>query len=261
MTRFDCSGISTDSLDSCGQLDAAADYFIKEGYAILDNVLPGETVEALNREFLSDYAPFLEDVETEQSLSVGGRRWMVSMRFAGGFADPLVFANPYIVALIRKLLEPTAILEAYGCFISLPNAPAQKGHFDGPHLFGTRLAAMLPPYALTVGIPLVEMNERQGTTSLQPGSHRWHEVRPDAPYIEPRVPIGSCMMWDYRLRHFGTENTLPTPRPLLYCTFSRPWYRDPVNFKDKPRMPRLACDPAFLAGLTEETRHLLGQFS
>lgn len=257
MVRFDCKGLSADPAGSAGQLDAAADFFIREGYVVLDHVLPQETVDALCRAFQADYASHLRGDAVGPSVLVSPRRPMLAMRFAGRFADPRVFANPYVVALVRKLLEPAAILEAYGCFLSLPGAAAQDEHYDGPHLFGTPLAAMLPPYALTCALPLVDMDERQGSTMLLPGSHRWQARPADPVRVLPDVPRGSCVLWDYRLRHYGTENRSNTPRPLVYCTYARPWYRDPVNFRETPELRRLDLPPGFVETLPADLRVLL----
>ena len=259
MTRFDCNGISADSFASSGQLEAAADFFIRQGYVILDGVLPRQRVQDLYRAFVADYAPFLDETARDPAVEVSGRRRMIALRFAGAFADPQVFANPCVLALVRRLLEATAILEAFGCFLSLPGATAQDEHYDGPHLFGQSLSAMLPPYALTCALPLVDMNEVQGSTVLLPGSHRWQD-RPERPAeLLPVVPQGSCVLWDYRLRHYGTENRSEAPRPLVYCTYARPWYRDPVNFRETPDLQRLDLPPGFVQTLPQDLRGLLQQ--
>ena len=88
---------------------------------------------------------------------------------------------------MRTVLEATAILEAYGCILSLPGAPAQHEHYDGTHLFGTRLSAMLPPFALTCAFPLIDMDETQGTTLIRPGSHRWQGKPAEMPALVPVV--------------------------------------------------------------------------
>lgn len=257
MVRFDCNDIASGSPDFEGWIEAAADSFVRQGYLILDNVLPRQFVESLGSSFLEAYQGLLKDEESDEVLRVGPQRYMASLAFSGPFADPLIFANPHILPVIRQLLETTAVLEAYGVIVSLPGAAAQPQHYDGPHLFGTQLSAMLPPYALTCGLPLVEMNEEHGTTCLRPGSHRWGAGEQDSPSLEPRVPLGSCMMWDFRLRHFGTPNPSPAPRPLLYCTYARSWFKDPVNFQEKRRLRRLDFTPAFLATLPEDLRGLV----
>ena len=181
---------------------------------------------------------------------------MLALHLTKGFGDPLLFANPYVVALVREVLEPTAILEAYGAVVSLSGAPAQPNHFDAPHLYGADISALLPAHALTFALPLIEMNETHGTTSLWPGSHRWRNKNEKSERIEPVIPIGSCMLWDFRLVHHGTANLSAQPRPMVYCTYARPWYRDPVNFRKK-KMQRVDFDAAFLETLSEDTRKLI----
>jgi hypothetical protein len=44
---------------------------------------------------------------------------------------------------------------------------------------------------------------------------------------------------------------------MLYCTYARPWYKDPVNFLDKKQMRRVDVDRSFLETLPEELRILL----
>lgn len=258
MIRIDCRGVPTEDLAASEQIRAAADCFTRHGYAILDNVVAKEKIERLHREFLDGYSRFLKDEETDEVRQVGYQRYMLSLKMSGGFADPDIFANPYVVALVRQVLEASAILEAFGLVVSLPGAPAQVSHFDGPHLFASELSVMLPAYALTFALPLIEMNEHHGTTSLSPGSHRWRreQENQDGLEISPLVPTGSCLFWDFRLRHRGTTNRSTTPRPMLYCTYSRPWYKDPVNFLGGKQMRRVDVDPSFVAALPESTRHL-----
>jgi ectoine hydroxylase-related dioxygenase (phytanoyl-CoA dioxygenase family) len=116
---------------------------------------------------------------------------------------------------------------------------------------------MLPAHALTYALPLIEMNELHGSTTLWPGSHRWRNDNDKSEEITPVIPIGSCMLWDFRLTHSGTANKSSTPRPMVYCTYSRPWYKDPVNFRKKRKMRRVDFDPALLEALPEDTRKLL----
>jgi ectoine hydroxylase-related dioxygenase (phytanoyl-CoA dioxygenase family) len=74
------------------------------------------------------------------------------------------------------------------------------------------------------------MNDLHGTTALWPGSHRGTKEEPNGASVEPRVPEGSCLLWDYRLWHGGTANRSSAPRPLLYATYCRSWFVDHHNF-------------------------------
>ena len=256
MIRVDCRGVSPEAAAASEEVRAAVACFVKHGYVILDHVIAAETIRALHQEFQQDYGGSLKHEEDDMSKEVGDARFMIPLRLTKGFADTAVFANPYVIAIVRAVLEPTAILEAYGAVVSFPGAKAQPNHHDGPHLFGSEISALLPSYALTFALPLVDMNEIQGTTTLLPGSHRWRRAGEDVEGISPTIPVGSCMMWDFRLMHSGTANRSAVQRPMLYCTYSRPWYRDPVNFRGK-KMRRVDFDEGFLDTLTEDTRRLL----
>jgi len=256
MIRVDCQCVAPEAAAASEEIRAAVACFVKHGYAILDHVVPAEKIHALHQEFEQDYGRSLKREEDDMSKEVGDARFMISLRLAKGFADTAIFANPYVIPIVHAVLEETAILEAYGAVVSLPGAKAQPTHHDGPHLFGAEISALLPTHALTFALPLVEMNETHGTTTLLPGSHRWRRAGEDVEGITPTVPAGSCMLWDFRLVHSGTANRSTVQRPMLYCTYSRPWYQDPVNFRGK-RMRRVDFDGGFLETLSDDARRLL----
>ena len=100
------------------------------------------------------------------------------------------------------------------------------------------------------------MNDIRGTTSLWLGSHRGAHRDSDAGGTKPVVREGSCLLWDYRLKHGGTANRSDTVRPLLYLTYCRPWWVDHVNFATR-RRSRLRVRRGFVQGLDELHRRLL----
>lgn len=215
---------------------------------------------ALQRAFALHAGQLLNETPLDAALEVGDRRNLFPLPFTGAFADPLVWANPAIVALARLALADEAVLESYGVVVSLPGAGNQHFHRDGPSLFDSAISPLLPAHALTVAFPLVEMNDTNGTTALWPGSHRWQKSDRDAPSFAPVVPPGSAILWDFRTYHSGTANTSVQPRPLITATFARRWYQDPVNFEQGSRR-RLALDEAFLAAVPAGTRSLFAHLS
>jgi ectoine hydroxylase-related dioxygenase (phytanoyl-CoA dioxygenase family) len=255
MIRIDFQGVSTDALAASEQIRAASDCFTRHGYAILDHVIPQDIVHALHDEFNDRYREYIADRESEDSLQVGNKRFMIPLHFSGNLGAPLVFANPYVIALVREVLDRTAVLEAFGAIISLSGAEAQFPHPDGPPLFGDGLSPLLPAHALTFALPLVEMNEVSGTTALWAGSHRWKSFDDTAVPERPVIPVGSCALWDFRLLHSGAPNRSDRPRPMVYATYARPWYQDPVNFI-KAAQQRLVFEPTFLQSLAEDVRPL-----
>ena len=256
MIRIDCRGAPSDDLAKSAPIQEAYDCFVKHGYAILDHVVPDAKLQALRAEFDEQYPQYLRDAETADSIEVGKRRYMVPIALSGAFADPQVFANPWVVALIREVLGRDAILEAFGAVVSLAGSQAQHVHTDGPPLFSAEISSVLPAHALTFALPLIEMNELHGTTAMWPGSHRSRVHKDGVPPMLPTIPVGSCLIWDFRLYHSGTENRSTRHRPMLYATYARRWYQDPVNFR-KEAQRRLVFDPGFIDGLPEDTRMLV----
>lgn len=261
-TRLDCRAIplgavADDALADSETVQRAGEILAKQGFVVLDNLLPAATVRGLEAGFNARYAAYLDNRELDDALKVGNRRYMLPVELADGFADPEVYAPAAIVALARHALGVAAILEAFGAVVSLAGARQQHIHRDGGLLFESAISAMLPAHALTFLLPLVDMNATNGTTAVWPGSHRWKVRNDQAAPVALDVPAGSGVVWDFRLFHGGTTNDSPRPRPILYSTYGRHWYRDTRNF-EKPAQRRLVLPPGFLDGVPEDRRELFG---
>lgn len=263
MIRIDCTPLTRspaargpgDDLAGSEPIRQAYDCLVKNGYAILDHVLPEPLMAGLKRAFEQRYSEYFSDESRDETLAIGDRRALLALHMADGFGDPLVYANPAVVALARLALGRDAILESYGAVLSLPGAARQHVHRDGPALFDSAISPLLPAHALTVALPMIEMNEQHGTTALWPGSHRWPKPDESKPSISPVVPVGSCMLWDFRLYHCGTANQSERRRPFVYATYARRWYQDPINFEQGSH-ERLAFDEDFLDHVPENARSL-----
>ena len=255
MTRIDCRQISGDDLAGSEQIRLAFDSLTKNGFAILDHVLPEDRVRTLGAEFAASYDRYMHDSEFDDTLKVGNKRYMIPVALAGGFGDPQVYANPFVVAVARYALEQDVILESFGAVVSLAGSRQQHIHRDGRLLFDSAISTMLPAHALTFVLPLVEMNDTNGTTAVWPGSHRWKVRNEEVPPVPLQVPVGSCVLWDYRLYHGGTSNSSEAPRPILYGTYARHWFRDSRNF-EKAEQRHLAYGDGFLATVPDDRRSL-----
>jgi ectoine hydroxylase-related dioxygenase (phytanoyl-CoA dioxygenase family) len=255
MNRIDCSKLSVSSLARSRQIRRAHEALTSDGFVILDNVISPEKIRALHAEFTRSYGRYMNRIDFDDTLKVGNRRHMISVELTGGFRDPVVYGNPYVLALVRYTLEHDAILESFGAFISLPGSRAQHVHRDGRFLFDSPIATLLPAHAVTFVMPLVDMNRKNGTTSVWPASHRRKVRDKKAAPLPLDVPVGSCALWDYRLHHRGTANRSDAPRPILYCTYSRHWFQDTRNFI-KPDQQHLMYDGTFLKSVPEDRRSL-----
>lgn len=241
---------------------AGARSFRVDGALILDDIVDPSLILAARAAFARGYARYLDGVAPADALGVGDQRLMIGLDLEPPLGDPRMFANPWLLPLLGSALDEDFVVDSCGVVCSLPFAPAQHRHTDGAPLFPrSGIDPMLPASAITVIIPLLEMNELHGTTALWLGTHRGESRAPkEVPVVpvEPVVPEGSCVLWDYRLKHGGTPNRSPLPRPLLYLTYCRPWWIDHLNFSTQKRAP-LRASRGFLAGLSERDQRLLAR--
>jgi ectoine hydroxylase-related dioxygenase (phytanoyl-CoA dioxygenase family) len=242
-------------------IERASRSFRMDGALIIENIVDAALIAEARRAFGEGYSYYLDGSEHADALKVGSRRLLITINLEPPFDDPRLFANPYLLPVISAALDNDFVLGAFGIVCSLSSAPAQLRHRDGGLLFSRPgLDLVLPATAITVAIPLLEMNEVHGTTSLWLGSHR-DANRLQEEGIEPVVREGSCMLWDFRLMHGGTPNRGALPRPLLYLTYCRPWFVEHHNFnkKENQKQKPLLAKISFISGLSEQHQYLLAR--
>lgn len=242
-------------------VECALRRFRKDGALIIEDIVDTPLVAKARRVFLEEYSRYLGDCKRDDVLMVGDQRLQITIDLQPPFNDPQFFANPYLLPMMETALDKDFVLGAYGVVCSLAAAPAQHRHADGGFLFPrSRFDRLLPPSAITVGIPLLEMNNVHGTTALWLGSHLDATPVSAEGEIEPIVREGSCILWDFRLRHRGTPNRSSVLRPLLYITYCRPWFLDHRNFgKDNPKQKPILIKNEFWSTLSEQHRRLLAR--
>jgi ectoine hydroxylase-related dioxygenase (phytanoyl-CoA dioxygenase family) len=247
------------------KVEQASQRFRKDGAVIVEDIVDAAAIVRARQAFDAEYAQFC--TEREDVARVGERRFMVTVKLEPPFGDPQLFANPYLLPLLTAALDENFVIGAFGIVCALPTAPAQHVHNDGGTLFRRPdIDRLLPTAAITVAFPLLEMNAVNGTTALWLGSHRDKNLSSDQSHslgegTEPTVREGSCMLWDFRLKHGGTPNRGALSRPLLYLTYCRPWFVDHINYdnwktQNQKQKPLLVSD-SFLSSLSEHHRRLL----
>jgi len=239
----------------------ASQCFRRDGALIVEDIVEPAVIVRARQEFRAKYSEFCS--ERKDVASVGGQRFMVTVKLEPPFDDPSLFANPYILPILGAALDEGFVIGAFGVVCSSPSAPEQHIHHDGGDLFQRPdIDRLLPTVAITVGIPLLEMNTVNGTTALWLGSHRDRGRSLKETGIEPEIREGSYVLWDFRLKHGGTANRGTSPRPLLYLTYCRPWFLDHINFnKTNPneRQEPLLANKRFLSKLSEQHQRLLAR--
>ena len=136
--------------------------------------------------------------------------------------------------VVRGVLGADCAAMARGVMLARAGAAAQDWHTDGPVLCED---TQLPPHALNVFVPLVAVDEDNGTAVI-PGSHMPTEPQPQP--VVPRLDVGDVLIFDYRLVHRGEKNQAPTDRPVVFLSYSVPWFFDVPNFSSYQYGTRLA---------------------
>lgn len=237
----------------------AANRLAEAGVIVLKDLLPAARVSALGAAYGSQCGTLDHRSTGEHITKVGDKRLMISLKVTGEFAASDIFANRVALSIAAPLLGNDFILGSYVAVTSMPGAEAQNLHADQQGLYDdTALDSSVPPHSITLVIPLVGLNDVTGSTRFFPGTHRnpEDESAPDefADGIAPDLDPGDAILFDSRISHGGMANLSDAPRPIVYCTYHRAWYRDVSNFRNKPPM---LIDDAALENMNEDERALV----
>ena len=224
-TPEECMG----ALPPSEKLIAGAKALRIHGCVLLRDIFPPAFIATLKEEFLARNGDRLHSAPGV-SGKVGNRRFQTPVSISGPFNNAQLYANPLALPILRAVLGDELILGCFGAVTSLPGATEQHIHRDGPPLFNKVVNRIVPTHAVNLFVPLVEFNESTGTTRLYPGTHTDTDTPPEkAAFIDPVVPVGSCLLMDYRLYHQGRPNNSDLIRPLLYAVYQQPWFKDYKN--------------------------------
>ena len=222
----------------------------ERGCLVIQRLFPPELIDAVRGEYERQYAR-LNPADLPSHLNVGDRRVLLPMALRGPLFDPALYANPLLMTLLTGLFQTPFLIDNVSCVTALAGAADQRPHRDHPPLFREQpgLAAAIPAYAVTVAIPLIDLDETTGTTRLLAGSMAMDPDDPNTPpeaaeEVRPFVPRGGCFVMDYRLLHHGLANRSDRDRPILYIVYAREWFTDIINFR---KHSRLLVDAADLA--------------
>lgn len=239
-------------------LDRAYEKLRKNGGVVLDNVFDPHRLEPLREFFEARYRRYLVDHPRYDSLQAGHKRILKALQVEGLFNDPEVYANPVLMAFITRTLGERFIIGQFGSVTSMPGAEAMSPHRDSRWLFDDpEVDTHLPPYAVTVIVPLVGFNHARGTTRFWQSTHQVasDEEAPTHPPVDAEIPVGSVLCNDCRVFHGGTPNVSNERRPMLYFSYQRPWFIDHFGYEESNQKPLNITEKEFLR-VPETHRHM-----
>lgn len=233
----------------------AATVLRAQGCVLLRGVFSSELIATLRYACSARHDSRLREDRTNGADEVGNKRFQIPLELSDPFNDPQLYANPFALPILRAVLGEDLILGCCGTVTSMPGAREQHVHRDGPPLFNQVVNRIAPAHAVNFFVPLIELNESTGSTRLFPETHINTDLDPTtAAFVDPVVPVGSCFLMDYRLYHQGRPNLSNQIRPLLYCVYHQPWFKD---YKNHATRPFLKISDADYALVPSEHRRLL----
>lgn len=151
-------------------------------------------------------------------------------------------ANRIVLAFVKSQLGRQIEIDTFSSVTSQPGAPTQPWHADVPMLFPRKSVGpveKIPPFGVVTVMPLVDVTAASGPTEFVTGSHvnlklDYFINNPDAtPHTKFSCRRGSAILFDMRIRHRGGANKSSRNRAISYTNFTKDWYSDRVNFKDR----------------------------
>lgn len=226
-------------------VDAQHEQLMRDGYIILENIVPEAEVEALRE----SARPFLEKMGRN---SFEGERTQRIYGVPGKLraADPFI-EHPLVLAHLDRLLLPNYLLSQGQVINILPGSPAQPLHTDDGFY---PIPRPRPPLSVATVFALDDFTQDNGATVAVPGSHHWGDEasRESSPELVSAVmPAGSCILFLGTLVHGGGANTSDADRMGFTAQYCEPWLRTQENFF-------LSVPTEIAATLSEDMQRLLG---
>jgi ectoine hydroxylase-related dioxygenase (phytanoyl-CoA dioxygenase family) len=223
---------------------------LEEGFCVLPEHVTRGKIDAWREAF----APLLgRHVEREgHRLNRGAGRYYVTLPFREPFADPAIFDDDDIVAVVRGLVGEDAQLHQLATDTPLLGSEYQDVHRDARPLF-PETGGETPPFQLAVNFPLVDVGLENGPFEVARATHMLakeeglRRIETGEVRLEPLpMKAGDVMVRDVRGLHRGTPNRTGEPRPMVVLGYSRRWLLRPEVSIRVPRaaletLPERAC--------------------
>jgi hypothetical protein len=142
------------------------------GYVILEEVLPREKVDQLNKHYNEILKSYLEKnyesvYNPKNGFNDGTNHIRLYLPFQQPFIDESIIAHPFVTALLDQLLGEDAVLQYFATNTSRPGEEkCQPVHADTSSRFGDRYQVNLPISNLAVNFSLVDTHENNGPMEL-----------------------------------------------------------------------------------------------
>jgi hypothetical protein len=230
--------------------DAFAHDFNRDSLVVLRNHIPREKLQR----WAEAFPPLLQaQIAREKEVSSRGpQRYYVTLPFMGLWADPEIYEDPDLLAIVERVAGPQPVLCQLASDTPLRGSEYQDWHADTPPLFPEWQTNDTPSFQLAVNFALCDVNEENGPFETTFGTHRMLRGEAMAAIAGGTIPphrftmeMGDVMIRDVRAVHRGTPNLTDQPRPMVVLGYSRRWYYRP---EVQIRVPRSEWDKLSATG-------------
>lgn len=234
------------------QIDTFVNDFIRDGFCILPQFIAREKIQKWSDHF----APLLKShLETQADPSFrGAQRFYVTLPFAEPFADPEIFDNDDVIAIMERIAGKDFVMCQLATDTPLLGSDYQNIHSDAPPLFDESVHT--PSFQLALNFPLVDVTDENGPLEITRGTHiipkseGMKKIESGEIKVESiKMQMGDVMIRDVRCLHRGTPNKTEVPRPMVVIGYSRRWLNRPEVSIQIPK--------AALAKLSPRAQHML----
>jgi len=211
--------------------------FNRDSLVVLKNHIPRQKLERWREAFEPLFRRQVEKDKDDPNR--GAQRFYVTLPFKDLFADPAVYADPDILAIVERVAGPDPVLCQLASDTPMKGSDFQEWHADTPLLFPETGDNDTPSFQIAVNFALCDVNDENGPFETTLGTHRMNKasvlegIRDGSiPPHRYRMQMGDVMIRDVRAVHRGTPNYTDEPRPMVVLGYSRRWlYRPEVNIR------------------------------
>ncbi len=209
------------------QIQSLADEIRMNGYVVLEQAYSrGKTAAMLEK-----FDVRLEAKRAAEPTNRGANRFQMHLPFELPYADPDLYANPTILAILENLFGKDMICTYFASDTPFPGSDYQAVHLDTRLPF-PETAYGVPVYSCVLNLPLVDYTVENGPLEMWPGGTHligqprdMERMAAHMPSIKPLLKAGDLLLRDARMWHRGTPNRGERSRPNVALVYSRGWFR------------------------------------
>ncbi|MDP3852912.1 phytanoyl-CoA dioxygenase family protein [Phenylobacterium sp.] len=211
-------------------LEAHVERLTRDGYTIIEDFADADQLAAAR----AALAPHMGTHHGRNDFEGLATERVYTLVARGKVFEDLT-AEPRLLALLDRFLQPGYLLTASQAICIHPGEKAQALHFDDGFY---RQPRPRPAISLSIIAAVDAFTDTNGATDIIPGSHTWGNE--DIQALDPReveallrpvtMPAGGAIIFQGTLMHRGGANRSDAPRLAFTNQYCEPWARTQENF-------------------------------